>query len=134
LSKNLDEKNESGVAGGLITAVVLVALFGLGIMFSGAIALKRGGELSEAAVSLFMLLSFAIVGAVEVSLLRQLSRLLGSGGKVQHLDQPEPLFQPASASPGELRGAPPRTLIEPVPSVTENTTRTLQQSLRESSR
>jgi len=41
-----------------------------------------------------MLLNFAIVGTVEVFLLRQLSRLLESGGKVKQLDQPQPLFQP----------------------------------------
>jgi len=134
LGKNLDEKKEGRVAVGLIWAVVMVALFGLGVMFSGAIALRNGGGLTEGTVSLFMLFSFAIVGTVEVFLLRQLSRVIGSGGKVQHLDPPEPLFQPSSGSPNELRGAPPRTLLEPVPSVTENTTRTLQQSLRESSR
>ena len=132
LNKEPDEKKESGVAGGLITAVVFVALGGLGIMFGGAIALRNGGGLNENVVALFMLLNFAIVGTVEVFLLRQLSRLLESRGKLQQSDQPQPLFQPSSVSPHELRQAPLRTFPEAVPSVTEHTTRTLQQSAKES--
>jgi predicted nucleic acid-binding Zn ribbon protein len=129
LIKEPVERKESGVAMGLITAVVLIALGGLGIMFGGAIALKNGGGLTEGAVALFMFLTFAIVGSVEVFLLRQLSRLLESHGRVQQIDQPQPLFQPSSLSPHELRRA---TFPEAVPSVTENTTRTLQQSAKES--
>jgi len=116
----------------LIAAVVLVALGGLGIMFGGAVALRKGGELNENAVALFMLLTFAIIGTVEVFLLRQLSRLLESRGKLQQSDQLQPLFQPSSVSPHELRRAPLRTFPEAVPSVTEHTTRTLQQSAKES--
>jgi hypothetical protein len=132
LSKEPDEKKDGGVAGGLITAVVFIALGGLGIMFGGAIALKNGGGLTEGAVALFMLLTFAIIGTVEVFLLRQLSRLLESGGKVPQVDQRQPLFQPSSVSPHEIHRAPQRTFPEAVPSVTENTTRTLQQSAKDS--
>ena len=99
LGKNLDEKKEGRVAAGLIWAVVMVALFGLGVMFSGAIALRNGGGLTEGTVSLFMLFSFAIVGTVEVFLLRQLSRVIGSGGKVQHLDPPESSCGRGSTAP-----------------------------------
>jgi len=130
LSKEPDEKKQSGVTAGLITAVVLVALGGLGIMFGGAVALRKGGELNENAVALFMLLTFAIIGTVEVFLLRQLSRLLESRGKLQQSDQLQPPFQPSSVSPHELRPAPLRTFPEAVPSVTEHTTRSLQQSAR----
>ena len=132
LTKEPDEKKGSGVAAGLITAVVFVALGGLGIMFGGAIALKNGGGLTEDVVALFMLLTFAVVGTVEVFLLRQLSRLLESRGKLQQSDQPQPLFQPSSVSPHELPRAPLRTFPEAVPSVTEHTTRTLQQSAKDS--
>jgi hypothetical protein len=128
LGKEPDEKAESGIAPYLISAVVVVALGGLGIMFGGAIALKNGGGLTEGAVALFMLLTFAIVGTLEVFLLRQLSRLLESGGKARHIDQPQPLFQPSSVTPHELRPAPVRTFPEAVSSITEHTTRTLQQS------
>jgi predicted nucleic acid-binding Zn ribbon protein len=132
LGKDREPKKESEVTAALVAGVILVALFGLGIMFGGGIALRQGGELTETAVYVFMLLCFAIVATVEVSLLRQLSRVLGTGGKTRH-DQPAPLFQPSSASPNDLRWAPPRTLAEPVHSVTEHTTRTLQQSVREPS-
>jgi hypothetical protein len=72
---------------------------------------------------------------VELFMLRQLSRVLGeSSRRNERVDQPQPLFQPATASPNELRAAPLRTLPEPIPSVTENTTRTLEHSLRETSR
>jgi len=132
LSKEPDDKKGSGVAAGLITAVVFVALGGLGIMFGGAIALKNGGGLTEDVVALFMLLTFAVVGTVEVFLLRQLSRLLESGRKVRQVEQQQSLFQPSSVSPHELPRAPLRTFPEAVPSVTEHTTRTLQQSAKDS--
>jgi hypothetical protein len=134
MGKNHPERGENGVANGLITAVVLVALFGLGIMFGGAIALKQGGGLDGDIVGLFMFLTFLIVGTVDIFLLKQLARVLGTSGKNQRFEQPPPLFQPAAAPPNEFRAAPLRTLSEPIPSVTENTTRTLEHSLRESSR
>jgi hypothetical protein len=132
LSKEPDVKKQSGVTAGLITAVVLVALGGMGIMFGGAVALRKGGDLAESAVALFMLLTFAIIGTVEVFLLRQLSRLLDSRGRLQQSDQPQPIFQPSSVSPNELQRTLLRTFPEAVPSVTEHTTRTLQQSAKES--
>jgi hypothetical protein len=126
-----EEKNQHGVATGLITAVVFVALFGLGIMFAGAIALKQGAGLGADVVALFMLFAFAIIGIVEVFLLRQLSRFLGQSEKYQPSAH-TPLFQPAlSSSARELQPAPARTLAEPVPSVTENTTRTLEHATTE---
>jgi predicted nucleic acid-binding Zn ribbon protein len=132
LSKEPDEKKEIGVAPYLISAVTVVALGGLGIMFGGAIALKNGGGLTDGAVALFMLLAFALVGTVEVFLLRQLSRQLETGGRIRQNDQPQPLFQPSSISPHEVGRAPRRAFPEAVPSVTEHTTRTLQQSAKES--
>lgn len=134
---SLKEKHEgkaSGIAGGLITAVVLVAIFGLGIMFGGAIALKKGGDLNMDIVGLFMLFTFLIVGTVEVFLLRQLSRLLGDAGRPHRVAPAPPLFQPSSVPANEVRAAPLRALPEPIPSVTENTTRTLANSFRESPR
>lgn len=125
------EKPEPSVAGGLITAVVMVALFGLGIMFGGAIALKQGGGLGSDVAGLFMFFTLLVIGTVEIFLLRQLSRVLGASGKNQRFEQPPPLFQPASASPNEFRAAPLRSLPEPIPSVTENTTRTLEHSTTE---
>jgi len=114
---------------------VVVGLGGLGIMLAGALNLKTSGQLGNDAVGLFMFLTFLITITVEIFLLRQLSRVLGeSSRRHQRVDQPQLLFQPATASPNELRATAVRTLPEPIPSVTENTTRTLEHSLRESSR
>jgi predicted nucleic acid-binding Zn ribbon protein len=128
-----DRPRESELGGGLIAAVVLVALLGLGIMLGGSIALKKGGEFSEGTVAFFMILTFAILAFVEVFLVRQLSRVLGAAGKRPRVDTQElPLFQPAMAPASEVRAAPLRRLPEGMPSVTENTTRTLESSFRQS--
>ena len=132
LNKDRTGIRESGLAGSLITGVVLVAILGLGIMCGGAIALKKGGEFSGDLVALFMIFSFALVGFVELFLVRQLSRVLASGNKQELMGQPKPLFQPAVVPASEVRAAHMRTLSEPIPSVTENTTRTLEQSFRPS--
>jgi len=135
LGREREESSHAGIITALITGIVVVGLGGLGIMLAGALNLKTSGQLGNDAVGLFMFLTFFIVITVEIFLLRQLSRVLGeSSRKHQRVDQPQPLFQPATASPNELRAAPVRTLPEPIPSVTENTTRTLEHSLRESSR
>ena len=136
VNKDRSRSKESELGGGLIAGVVLVAILGLGIMFGGAIALKKGGEFSEGAVVFFMLLTFAIIGFVELFLVRQLSRVLGTGSKQQRQEltsqQHQPLFQPAVVPASEVRAAHLRTLPEPVSSVTENTTRTLENSFRQS--
>ena len=128
LDKERGEKKEVAVSGYLLSGVVLVALLGLGIIFGGSIALKKGGDFSNDLVGLFMVLSFAIVGLVELILTRQLSRVLGAGNKQERLNQgtAQPLFQPAQVSVNEMRATQLRGLAEPIPSVTENTTRTLE--------
>ena len=71
LNKDTDEAKGSSIAGGLLTSVVMVALFGLGIMFSGAIALRKGGDMNMDVVALFMFFCFATIAITEVFLLRQ---------------------------------------------------------------
>ena len=135
LGKERVESSQAGIITALITGIVMVGLGGLGIMLAGALNLKTYGQLGNDVVAIFMFLTFLIVITVEMFLLRQLSRVLGeTSRRKQQADQPQPLFQPATASTNELRAAPVRTLPEPIPSVTENTTRTLEHSLRESSR
>jgi predicted nucleic acid-binding Zn ribbon protein len=135
LGKERDESSHAGIITALITGIVIVGMGGLGIMLAGALNLKTNGQLGNDAVAIFMFLTFLIVITVELFMLRQLSRVLGeSSRRNERVDQPQPLFQPATASPNELRAAPLRTLPEPIPSVTENTTRTLEHSLRETSR
>jgi predicted nucleic acid-binding Zn ribbon protein len=130
LNKEREGKKSKGVTGNLISAVVLVGLFGLGVIVGGAIALKQGAGFSDDLVGMFMVLSFSIIGFVEVFLARQLSRVLDAGRRQDVLQpgMPQPLFQPAQVSVNEVRAAAQlRSVPEPVVSVTENTTRTLDQ-------
>jgi len=111
----------------------MIAIFGLGIMFGGAIALKQGGGLPNDIVAIFMLFTLLIIGTTEVFLLRQLSRVLAAPIAIRPAENIAPLFQPAQSAPvRELHAR--RDTIEPLPSVTEGTTRTLEHSLRDISR
>lgn len=133
LNKDRPNDAEKSLVAALVTAVVLVGILGLGIIIGGALALKIAGEFHETAVVVFMSLSFLVVGTVEVLLMRQLSRVLEYGRQLKQLAQPsQPLFQPAMVPASEARVAHLRSMPEPVTSVTENTTRTLEHSFRES--
>jgi hypothetical protein len=127
---NLKEGKESvknGVFVGFLTAITLIAICGLGIMLGGALALKKDGEMPNEVVGIFMFMTFFLVLAVEFFLCRQLSRLAFT-------EKALPRHQPQTAPPHELRAPQQRGLPEPVPSVTENTTRTLEYSRDEALR
>jgi hypothetical protein len=113
---------------GYLTAITSIGLGGLGIMLGGAIAMKNGAHFPEELIGIFMLMSFAIICVVEIFLCRQLSRLMGDRQNVGRVIREQP------AMPNELRSPQPRALSEPVPSVTENTTRTLDYSRNEPTR
>src|SRR5207253_10949514 len=53
---------------------------------------------SEGAVVFFMMMTFAIIGFVELFLVRQLSRVLGTGVRRETEQHQQPLFQPAVRS------------------------------------
>jgi hypothetical protein len=128
---NLKERAESkiGPITAVLTAITLLGIVGLGIMLGGALALKDAAHLSDDIVGLFMVMTFLLVGTVEVFLCRQLSRLTTGSEKRQSLAAPS---QPVTFN--ELRASQPRSLPEPLPSVTENTTRTLEYSRSEPTR
>lgn len=113
---------------GYLTAITSIGLGGVGLMLGGAIALKNGAQMPVDVIGIFMLMTFAIVCVVEIFLCRQLSRLIGDKGNARS-NAPQPPVMPA-----ELRGTQPRALSEPIPSVTENTTRTLDYSRHEPQR
>lgn len=121
---SLKERSDakSGAIVAFLIAITLIGVSGLGIMLGGAMALKQEANLSQELVGVFMLFSFLIVCTTEILLVRQLSRLTGSNEQ-KRVDAP-----PHFVAPPELRPAQPRTLAEPIPSVTENTTRTLEYS------
>src|SRR5947209_10496251 len=89
--KERGETKEKGIVTGLISALVLVGIFGLAIMFAGAIALKKGGDLNMDVVGMFMFFTFVIVGMIEFCLLRQISKVI-AGGSVKTLEHTPPLF------------------------------------------
>ena len=115
---------------GLVGAMVLVALSAMGLLLGGPIALKREGMFGEDVIGMFMFLTVFIAACTEIFLYRQLSRMTA---------QPKVHALPAAApaqhyAPPPQALAEPRTLAEPLPSVTENTTRTLEYSRKESGR
>ncbi len=105
----------------LVFAMVLVAVSAMGLLLGGPIALKREGQFGEELVVLFMFLTFLITAFTEIFLYRQLSRLTAQ----PKLPAVQPIALPTPATT-EYYAPQPRSLAEPLPSVTENTTRTLE--------
>ncbi len=118
---NLKERNDSKTApiAAFLTAITLIGIIGLGIMLGGALTLKTEANVHDDIVGFFMLFTFIIVITTEVLLVRQLSRLTSAKERKAVAPPMQFVAQP------QLHPAQPRSLAEPVPSVTENTTRTL---------
>lgn len=124
---SLKERSEShtGSIAAFLTAITLIGLIGMGIMLGGMLTLSREAHLGEPIVGFYMLFTFLIVAITEILLVRQLSRFTSSSER-KVVDIPQ-----QTVMPSELRPAQPRTLAEPMQSVTENTTRTLDYSRNE---
>jgi predicted nucleic acid-binding Zn ribbon protein len=122
LKERTDSKQTPAIAA-LVTAMTVIAVAGMGLLFGGPIGLKREGQFGEELVVLFMFLTFFIVAITEIFLYRQLGRLTSAGEKRSSLAPPR-----QSEMLTEFRSPQPQRLAEPIPSVTENTTRTLQYS------
>lgn len=116
--------NTSTTIPAYLTAVTVIGVIGLGIMLGGAMVLRKEAQLESDLVGIFMLFTFLIVGTIELMLLRQLSRLVGSRDEQRSISPPAHQVH-------ELRQANVAALAEPLTSVTENTTRTLEYSRRE---
>ena len=123
---NLKERSEvsTGAISAFLTAITLIGICGLGIMFGGAAVLRKGANLGQELIGFFMLFTFMIVGMTEIMLVRNLSKLMSSSEKKKSLSAPPPISQ-------DLRLPQGIPLGEPVSSVTENTTRTLEYIRRE---
>ena len=122
---NLREKNESntGVISAFLTAITLLGTAGLAIMLAGAIVLKRKTNLDPELIGIFMTFTFVITVLTEYMLIRSMSKLLElKENKIRSLPSP---------AMNDLRLPQASSLGEPVPSVTENTTRTLEYARRE---
>jgi len=124
---SLREKTESSKTGPIasfLTAITLIAICGLGVMLGGTIVL-RGLGMPTDFIAIFMLFTFLIVGLTEVMLIRSLSKLSSSNATMNR-------FTPAPQPPLELHSPAASTFTEPVSSVTDNTTRTLEYARRDS--
>jgi uncharacterized OB-fold protein len=117
----------TGAIVAFLLAVVVIAIGGLGIMTGGALALKREAALGEDVVGMFMFFAFIIIAIIEFFLVRQLSKLISSPAPKRAA------LRKQSAMPQELHAASvqARGLPEGMPSVTENTTRTLEYARKE---
>jgi hypothetical protein len=123
---NLKERTEvsTGAISAFLTAITLIGLGGLGVMLAGALVLRRGANLSQELIGVFMLFTFLIVSLTEIILVRNLSKLTSAKEKKNY-------FPASSSIPQDLRLNQGTPLGEPVSSVTENTTRTLEYIRRE---
>lgn len=130
LKERSSSDSKSALPVALVGAMILVAVSAMGLLLGGPIALKKEGGFGDELVVLFMFLTFLITAFTEIFLYRQLSRITA---------QPKlPAAQPVSlpvAPPAEYYAPQqPRSLAEPLPSVTENTTRTLEYQRNEPGR
>ncbi len=130
---DLRERRESGntaVITALLTAVTTLGIAGLAIMLGGALILRRKAGLDQELIGVFMMFTFLIVGMTEFMLVKNLSKLTGGKESKKYFAPPvstNELRLPAN----DLRLPAAGNLGEPVPSVTENTTRTLDYIRRE---
>ena len=117
----------------LVLGMVLVALSAMGLLLGGPIALKREGQFGEELIVLFMFLTFLITAFTEIFLYRQVSRLTSQPKTPVAMPLAPPVALPTPAA-AEYYAPQPRSLAEPLPSVTENTTRTLEYQRNEPGR
>lgn len=122
---NLRERVEPKTAaiGAFLTAITVLGVVGLTMMLGGAVLLRKEADVSQALIGFFMLFTFLIVGITEVMLIRNLSKLWESPDRTKYLTAP-PMQH-------DLRLPHATPLGEPISSVTENTTRTLEYARRE---
>ena len=107
-----------------VSAMTLLGLSGMAVMLAGALLLRKGANLSQELICIFMLFTFLIVTITEIMLYRNLSKVSGSSERKNSFPAPSPTQH-------DLRLPQGTPLGEPVGSVTENTTRTFEYAPRE---
>lgn len=115
----------TGAISAFLTAITMIGVGGLGIMLAGALLLRRGANLSQELIGFFMFFTFLIVSIVEVTLIRNLSKLMGEKEQKNYFPAPQ-------TTSNDLRLPQATPFGEPVSSITENTTRTLEYMRRDS--
>src|SRR5215475_536527 len=114
LRERAGSKNTAGITA-FLTAITVMGIVGLGIMLGGSLVLRKEAGLPVELVGFFMVFTFAIVALIEIMLVRNLSKLTGSSERQQYL--------PSTQPPLELRPPTTTNFVEPIGSVTDNTTR-----------
>src|SRR5262245_26195223 len=72
-----------------LTAITLIGIGGLALMFAGALILRRGANLSQELIGFFMLFAFLIVSMIELMLVKNLSKLMGEKEKKNYFPAPQ---------------------------------------------
>ena len=123
LRERVESTNTKAITA-FLSAITLIGVSGLAIMLGGALMLRKGANLSQELIGFFMLFTFLIVSITEFSLVRNLAKLSGSTERKNYFPAAPPMQH-------DLRLPQGTPLGEPVGSVTENTTRTLEYARRE---
>ncbi len=123
LKQAVGSKNTGSISA-FLTAITLIGISGMGIMLGGALALRKEAGFPYEMIGFFMLFTFLIVCLTEFLLIRNLSKLSSSSETKYY-------FPPTQQPPLELRSPTVASMGEPVGSVTDNTTRTLEYARRE---
>jgi hypothetical protein len=116
----------TGTISAYLTAITLIGIFGLLIMLGGAVLLRKEANLAQSLIGFFMLFTFLFVSVTELSLIKSLANLTGVTDRKKRVPA-----QVAMPMQNDLRLPQGSPLGEPVSSVTENTTRTLEYARRE---
>lgn len=112
-----------------LIAITIIGVSGMGMMLGGSMALRKEADMPVDFIGFFLLATFIIVLVTEVLLVRQLSKLSGKDGpKLSKRDQRALNAAQQFVPPVQMPYGQGRALAEPVGSVTENTTRTLEYS------
>ena len=123
LRERVEPSNTKAITA-FVSAMTLLGITGMAIMLAGALLLRKGANLSQELIGVFMLFTFLIVSITEILLFRNLSKLSRSTERKISFPAPSPTQQ-------DLRLPQGTPLGEPVASVTENTTRTFEYVPRE---
>jgi hypothetical protein len=117
------ESSNTAVISAMLTAITTLGVVGLGVMLGGAVILRKKAGLDQELIGVFMMFTFLIVGVTEFMLVRNLSKLFSGNESKKYLPPPTPT--------NELRLPAAGNYGEPIPSVTENTTHTLDYARRD---
>jgi hypothetical protein len=114
-----------------VVVLGLTITIGLGIIISGATELA-GRQLHPAAIAWIVIFSMATLFGCTALMLRFWLKVLSMN---REFYQPQNQIRPPVQMPAQMTGARPtyQPRLEPMPSITEHTTRTFSQAYREGS-